>query len=112
MNAFQRAAKLANTVFAPLLSAPVLGPVLSRSMAEISYVGRKSGRPITLIVSYRRKGDDVVLIGVAAADQKTWWRNFYPDGAPITVHLDGRDRTGFAVARRDERGTSVKVTLD
>lgn len=35
---------------------------------------------------------------------KTWWRNFLGEGAPMTIRLDGRDRTGHAVARRDEKG--------
>ncbi|MFT3898650.1 MAG: hypothetical protein QM728_00170 [Gordonia sp. (in: high G+C Gram-positive bacteria)] len=111
MSAFQRVAAAANKVVTPLLSAPVVGSALGRSMAEISYTGRKSGRPISLVVAYRRRGDEVI-IGVAGAKHKSWWRNFYPDGGPITIHLDGQERTGFAVARQDPRGTSVKVTLN
>ncbi len=80
-------------------------------MVEISYVGRKSGRPISLVVSYRQRGDEL-FVGVAAPDQKSWWRNFYPEGGPITVRLDGRDRPGRATAQRGPRGTSVKIVLD
>jgi hypothetical protein len=68
----------------------------------ITYTGRKSGRAISLPVGYRRSGDDVVM-----PDAKTWWRNFLGDGAPLTITLDGRDRTGHAIARRDDNGRVV-----
>lgn len=74
----------------------------------ITYTGRKSGRTISLPVGYRRRGDKVV-INVVMPDAKTWWRNFQGDGAPLTITLDGRDRTGHAVARRDEKG---RVTVE
>ncbi len=46
-------------------------------------------------------------------DSKTWWRNFTGEGAPLTLtNFDGTDRTGHAVAHRDERGrVTVNVTL-
>ena len=46
-------------------------------------------------------------------DSKTWWRNFTGEGGPITlVGLDGADRTGHAVAHRDDRGrVTVRVRL-
>ena len=73
--------------------------------------GSKSGRTISLPVGYRRVGDDVV-INLATPDAKTWWRNFLGEGAPMTITLDGRDRTGHAVARRDDKGrVAVDVKL-
>ena len=111
MSLLQSAAALVNRGVSPLLRAPGVGSVPGRNMVELSYVGRKSGRPISLVVSYRRRGDDL-LVGVAVPDQKSWWRNFYPDGGPIGVRLDGRDRTGYATARRGQRGTSVTIALD
>ena len=111
MNTFQRTAVLVNRLVTPLLQLPVIGPALRGSMVELRYTGRRSGKPVSLVVGYQRKGDDL-LIGVAMPDSKTWWRNFHPDGGPITVVLDGAERTGRAVARRDDRGVSVKVTLD
>jgi hypothetical protein len=65
-----------------------------------------------LPVGYRRSGDDVVIT-VSMPDAKTWWRNFLGEGAPLTITLDGRDRTGHAVARRDDAGrVTVNVRLD
>ena len=110
MNLFQRGAKLANAAFTPLLSAPVIGPALGKSMVTISYTGRKSGRRFELPVSYRRTGDEVV-IGVALPDQKQWWRNFRGEGADLTLHFADGDRTGRAVATSGPKGTVVRVTL-
>ena len=112
MNLLQRVATAANRGFAHVLTAPVLGPVLGRSMVEMAYVGRNSGRPIKLIVAYRRVSPNELVVRVGGAKYKTWWRNCYPDGGPITVHLDGAQRTGFAVARTTDKGTSVKIVLE
>jgi hypothetical protein len=46
-------------------------------------------------------------------DAKTWWRNFLGDGAPLSLHLDGTDRTGHATSHRDDKGrVTVSVILD
>ncbi|WP_433498604.1 hypothetical protein ACQP1K_27620 [Sphaerimonospora sp. CA-214678] len=54
--------------------------------------------------------DNTVTIGVRFPDAKTWWRNFLAEGGPISLQLDGVDRTGHAVAGRDEKGR-VTVTV-
>jgi hypothetical protein len=54
-----------------------------------------------------------VNIGVAMPDAKAWWRNFLGEGAPLRIRLVGADRTGHAVAERDELGrVRVVVRLD
>ena len=108
-----RFVRAVNAVASRLMDAPILGRLVRRGMVEIRYVGRRSGRTFQTPVAYRREGDDIV-IGVAMADRKSWWRNFLGDGAAITlVNLDGRDRTGHAVAVHDGRGgASVTVRLD
>lgn len=114
MNVFQsRPAKFFNAAFLALRDAPVVGPLLGRSLVEISWVGRTSGKTFSTPVNYRRTGDSVV-IGVMAPDQKKWWRNFLGEGGPITLKdLDGSDRSGHAVATRDDAGkVLVKVALD
>jgi hypothetical protein len=101
---------MVNRLATALLDAPVLGRIVGRGLVKIRYVGRRSGKTVELPVGYRRSGNDIV-IGVAAPDAKTWWRNFLGDGAPIEVlGLDGRDRIAHAVASRDEQG-SVTVTV-
>ncbi|MEU5843068.1 hypothetical protein [Rhodococcus sp. NPDC047139] len=100
-----------NRTVLAVLRLPVIGGLARRGVVPITYVGRRSGRTITLPVVYRRDGD-TVTIGVARAESKTWWRTFLGDGAPIRIGLDS-ERTGHAVARRDEKGrTTVVVQLD
>lgn len=91
------------------MAAPILGRLVRRGMIEIRYVGRRSGKTFHTPVAYRRAGQDIV-ISVAMPDKKSWWRNFLGEGAPITfVGLDGRDRSGHAVATRGAGG-DVSVT--
>lgn len=104
---------MVNAGAARLMNTPVIGPLIRRNTVLIRYTGRRSGQRFQTPVSYRRAGDTVV-IRVMAPDKKTWWRNFTGAGGAITLmNLDGADRTGHAVAERDERGrVTVTVTLD
>ncbi|ADG77402.1 Deazaflavin-dependent oxidoreductase, nitroreductase family OS=Tsukamurella paurometabola (strain ATCC 8368 / DSM / CCUG 35730 / CIP 100753 / JCM 10117/ KCTC 9821 / NBRC 16120 / NCIMB 702349 / NCTC 13040) OX=521096 GN=Tpau_0765 PE=4 SV=1 [Tsukamurella paurometabola] len=111
MNLFQRTAKVFNAAFTPLLSLPVIGPALGKSMVTVSYTGRKSGKQFSLPIAYQRTGDEVV-IGVAMPDQKQWWRNFLGEGGDLTLHFPDGDRTGHAVAvRSDDGSVGLKVAL-
>ncbi|MEV4098525.1 hypothetical protein [Streptosporangium saharense] len=92
-----------------LRSSPRLGRVISRRLTVVTYTGRRSGRTFSTPVAFRRVADTVV-IGVQFPDAKAWWRNFLGEGGPIALQLDGTDRTGHAVARRDEAGR-VTVTV-
>ena len=98
-----------NTVAAKLIDVPLLGNVVRRNLVVISYVGRRSGKTFTTPVNYRRVGDEVAIhVGLPGA--KTWWRNFLGGGGPITLRLNSTDRTGHAVATRDDHGR-VTVTV-
>jgi hypothetical protein len=100
-----------NKLFVGLIDAPVVGSFVRRGMLNIRYVGRRSGKTIQTPVGYRRSGD-TITINVMSPDSKTWWRNFLGEGGSITLlRLDGADRTGHAVADRDENGR-VKVTVE
>lgn len=86
--------------------------LLTSQVTEVMYVGRRSGRTISTLVMYMRHADEIT-IRVALPDSKTWWRNFTGDGGPITLVLDGAQRTGHAVAHRQSPRTAlVAVTLD
>ncbi|WP_102145111.1 hypothetical protein [Mycobacterium hubeiense] len=102
-----------NAAAVGLRNAPVLGRFIADSLVVVRYVGRRSGQTFETPVSIKRSGKDVT-IHVMAPDSKNWWRNFLGAGAPITlVDLDGQDRSGHAVANRDDRGrVSVRVKLD
>jgi hypothetical protein len=104
---------IVNKLFVSLIDAPVLGSVVRKGMINIRYVGRRSGKTVQTPVGYRRDGNTIV-INVMSPDSKTWWRNFLGDGGPITLlKLDGADRTGHAIASRDEQGrVKVAVALD
>jgi hypothetical protein len=102
-----------NRLAVGLTTVPVLGGVVGRNLVEIRYTGRKSGRSFQTPVNYRLSGDQVT-IRVMGPDAKSWWRNFLGDGGPITLlNFRGTDRTGHAVATRDEAGrVTVRVRLD
>ena len=101
-----------NAVAAKLVDVPLLGNLMGRNLVMISYVGRRSGKTFTTPVNYRRIGDEIV-IRVMAPDAKNWWRNFLGGGGPMTLRLNGVDRTGHAVATRDDQGrVTVRVKLD
>jgi len=104
-----RAAPIFNAPVAALATSSRFGGLIRRNITMISYAGRHSGRTYTIPVAYRRRGDEIE-IAANMPDAKTWWRNFLGDGAPLTLDLDGTQRTGHAVARRDENG-HVTVTV-
>ena len=96
-----------------LTTLPVVGGIVGRSLVEIRYTGRKSGRSFQTPVNYRLSGDEVI-IRVMSPDSKSWWRNFLGDGGPITLlNFRGTDRVGHAIASRDDKGrVTVRVKLD
>jgi hypothetical protein len=107
-----RAAPLFNAPVAAIANSPRLGARLRRSVTLITYTGRRSGRTFSIPVAYRRRGDENIDIGVNLPDAKTWWRNFVGDGAPLSLTLDGTERTGHAVAHRDDKGcVTVHIRL-
>jgi len=109
-NSFVRAV---NGLAVATMNLPVLGRLVRRGLVEIRYVGRKSGETFEIPVGYRRSGGSLT-IPVGMPDRKNWWRNFLGEGGAITlVGLDGRDRTGHAVAIRSDSGSvSVRVQLE
>ncbi|MEU6150176.1 hypothetical protein ABZ816_09280 [Actinosynnema sp. NPDC047251] len=108
----ERAVGGVNAGVEALRVSPRWGRYVGRHITSVTYVGRRSGRTFSTPVGYRRTGD-VVVIGVRLPDAKTWWRNFTGDGGPLSLVLDGRDRTGHGVARRDPKGrVTISVRLD
>lgn len=99
-----------NTRVLAMRSSPRWGRLVRRHLTVVTYTGRRSGRTFSIPVGYRQTGD-TVEIAVRLADQKNWWRNFTGEGGPISVELDGTDRTGHAIARQDGMNASVSVRL-
>ncbi|CAM5682893.1 hypothetical protein MAUB1S_00069 [Mycolicibacterium aubagnense] len=106
-------ARAMNKAAVGLTTVPVIGGIVGRSLVEIRYTGRKSGRSYQTPVNYRLSGDEVV-IRVMTPDAKSWWRNFLGDGGPITLlNFRGTDRAGHATAARDDKGrVTVRVKLN
>lgn len=108
----ERTVRRVNACVGALRMSPRWGPLVSRQLTIITYTGRRSGRTFSTPVGYRR-ADGIVTIGVRLPDAKKWWHNFTGEGGPISLHLDGTDQAGHAVARRDDKGrVTVTVRLD
>lgn len=100
-----------NKLVVGLRDAPLVGKLVRKGITVVSYTGRKSGRTFTTPVGYQRKGD-TVNIQVMMPDSKNWWRNFSGEGGPLTLELDGAERTGHATSHRDDKGrVTVRVQL-
>ncbi|MBW4717849.1 hypothetical protein [Saccharothrix obliqua] len=94
-----------------LRDVPLIGKLVRKGITVASYTGRKSGRTFSTPVGYQRKGG-IVEIRVMMPDAKTWWRNFSGEGGPLTLELDGVQRTGHATSHRDDKGrVTVRVRM-
>jgi hypothetical protein len=82
-----------NSLVLAMLRSP-LRRLLSTSMCEVSYLGRRTGRRVSLPVLFAADHTRVVVLAGDAPD-KRWWRNFTAPG-PIEVRRGGRIRTGTA----------------
>jgi deazaflavin-dependent oxidoreductase (nitroreductase family) len=89
----------------PILAAILRSPVhwlLSSGLMLITVTGRKSGRRYTIPVGYHQVADAIVVM-VAEAPSKTWWRN-YRNAGPVEIRLRGRLHHGRAqLLRTDSR---------
>ncbi|OZM78964.1 hypothetical protein [Pseudonocardia sp. MH-G8] len=109
MTLLQKAARIINRVVLPVASSPRLNRMTGGRMTVVRYTGRRSGREVSLPVAYRSERERIV-IDVMLPDEKSWWRNFTGDGAPLSVRLDGVDRPGRGVAVRN--GGRVRIEVD
>jgi hypothetical protein len=73
-------------VVAAILSSPFHWP-LSCILMLLGITGRKTGRRYTIPVAYHQ-ADDAIIVMVADAAHRSWWRNFREPG-PIELHLRG-----------------------
>ncbi|WP_275559582.1 hypothetical protein [Streptomyces sp. 5-6(2022)] len=95
-----------------LRASPRWGRWVRGRLTVVTYTGRRSGRGFSTPVAYRRAADGVT-IAVALPERKQWWRNFTGEGWPISLDLDGAERSGHAVAHVDGKGrVTISVRLD
>jgi hypothetical protein len=71
----------------------------------ITVTGRRTGRKITLPVSYYPDGD---TLWISSTRKRTWWRNVLP-GASVGLHLHGRDLKGIADVVLDEAAVAARI---
>ena len=98
-----------NRLILSLRESPQVGRYVQRHLTIVTYTGRRSGKTFSTPVGFQRAGD-TVTIGVAIPDLKNWWRNFLDHPQPLSLELDGAQRSGQATSRRDDKGR-VKVTV-
>src|SRR3990172_6154709 len=72
-----------------LLRSPVHG-MISKTIMQITFTGRKSGKKYTTPVSYSQYDDQVYVFTHAA-----WWKNLR-GGAAVTLHIRGQESQGWA----------------
>lgn len=86
-----------NSFMTFMLRSPLHG-IMSGSTMLITVTGRKTGKPITTPVNYYQEGD---MLWVISNRERTWWRNL-KGGAPVKLHLRGREVNGVGEVLLDE----------
>jgi hypothetical protein len=82
-----------NPVVSALLSSPFHW-LLSPGLMLVTVTGRRSGRRYTIPVSYQEANGSIVIL-VAEARSKQWWRNYRTPG-PIEMRVRGKTVHGTA----------------
>jgi deazaflavin-dependent oxidoreductase (nitroreductase family) len=88
------------------LRTPLHG-LFSKSSMLVTLTGRKSGRKLTLPVSYYFS-DDQTLWTISSRNRK-WWRNL-KGGAEVTLRLRGHDRPARGEAILDGEAVAAQLT--
>lgn len=81
--------------FVSLILRSPLHRMLSGRLLLLTFTGRKTGKVFTIPVGYTREDETLTLFS-----DYGWWKNLR-GGAPVTVRLQGRRRTGRAEAIED-----------
>ena len=87
----------------PLMLRTPLHRIMSGGLVSITFHGRKSGKAYTATANYLKDGEALVV-----TTDGPWCKNLR-GGAPVTVHLQGRDISGVAEAVTDS--TEVEWVL-
>jgi hypothetical protein len=89
-----------NAIIALILRSP-LHRMLSNGIMLVTYRGRKSGRMITLPVSYAQDDEDENVLWTTSLRRRVWWRNLR-GGEQVVLRLQGKNRLARAEALVDE----------
>lgn len=85
-----------NPIITLILRSP-LHRMLSSGIMLVTYTGRKSGRMISVPVSYVEDDEDENVLWTTSLRRRIWWRNLR-GGAPVTLRLRGKNRPARAEA--------------
>jgi hypothetical protein len=88
---------LLNRIVLAVLHTP-LRFLLDPGICELSFTGRRTGKPVRLPVIYAREGGTVAVL-IGDAKHKTWWRNFSTP-RPIDVRIKAGTYRGTATLAR------------
>jgi deazaflavin-dependent oxidoreductase (nitroreductase family) len=94
--------KVVNLVMKRVLRSPKAK--IGDQILLLTFTGRKSGKPYTTPIGYRKLDDRTLVLFT----DSPWYKNLR-GGAPVKVLLKGRERTGWAVAD-DDVDTLVRET--
>ena len=93
-----------NAVMKAMLKTPGIQRFLGRAIALLTVTGRRSGRAITLPISYERKGDSVIMVTKRV---RVWWRNLEAN-PEVQLRLAGKEHAGTAtIAAGDHEALPV-----
>ena len=90
-----------NSITVWLLNSPLHGMFSGNTMV-VGFTGRKSGKAYQIPVDYFQVGDTLLTVSYK---HRTWWRNLR-GGAPVTLHLRGKDINGHSEVIEDEQGVA------
>jgi deazaflavin-dependent oxidoreductase (nitroreductase family) len=93
-----------NNFMAWVLRSPFHG-ILSNGMMLITVIGRKTGKPYTLPISYYREDD---CLWVITSRDRTWWRNI-KGGRNVSLLLKHESVCAFAEAELDAKCVEARL---
>jgi len=97
----KRVLNAVNPVVTAILRSP-FHRILSGSLLILTFTGRRTGRAYTFPVGYARVGETIVLF-----TDRAWRRNLAgQEGAPVTLCIQGHQRTGTAMLVEDPGATA------
>ena len=93
-----------NSVMIWLLRSPLHG-FISKSFMLVTVTGYKTGKVYTTPVNYSREGNMLTIVSLRS---RTWWRNLR-GGRPVTVRLQGQDRSASGTVFEDDAGVTSEL---
>lgn len=94
--------KFVNPIMKLLLSSPLHG-LMSRDLMILKFLGRKTGKRISVPVGYVRKDNHLIVFTFGK-----WWRNLQ-NNTEVTLRMQGKDVKGKANIVSDLRAVADMI---